>query len=238
MYQVLLVEDDPQIREVIEDYIGEKAKNELELFTVVDGEQAMQILKQKSFDLLLLDVMLPDIDGFTLCRIIREKSETVPIIFLTAKGSEQDVLRGYGLGCDDYVVKPFSLATLHAKILAVLRRVNQQIIGADEFENNEILCAGNIKVNLGTCQAYVYNAETLRYTEIVLQSKQYDILRYLMEHKNRVISRQVMLDEVWGYDYIGTDRIVDNQIKLLRKSLGQAGYQIKTVISKGYKLEE
>ena len=125
MYQILLVEDDKSIREVIADYIDEKGKDTMRL-TLAEDERACEgALERCTFDLIQHNVMLPDIDGFTLCRTIRKK-DMVPIVFLTAKGSEEDILCGYGLGCDDYIVKPFSLATLYAKILAILRRTKQE----------------------------------------------------------------------------------------------------------------
>ena len=180
MYQILLVEDDKSIREVIVDYMDEKGKDTLRLTLAEDGRACEGALERQTFDLIMLDVMLPDIDGFTLCRMIRKK-DMVPIVFLTAKGSEEDILWGYGLGCDDYIV-------------------------------NE--------------------------REVQLQNKQYEILRFLMEHKNIVWSRDALLNHIWGYDYIGVDRVVDNQIKKLRNALGEEGKRIQTVVGRGYKISD
>jgi DNA-binding response OmpR family regulator len=170
MYQILLVEDDKSIREVIADYMDEKGKDTLRLTLAEDGRACEGALERRTFDLILLDVMLPDIDGFTLCRMIRKK-DMVPIVFLTAKGSEEDILWGYGLGCDDYIVKPFSLATLYAKILAILRRTKQE-------NQKETITCGAIRMDKQSCQVFV------KEREVQLQNKQYEILRFLMEHKN------------------------------------------------------
>ena len=230
MYQILLVEDDKKIQEVITDYIGEKGKNELCIFVAEDGKKARLAMEKQKFDLILLDVMLPDTDGYTLCTEIRSR-DLVPIIFLTARGMEEDILRGYRLGCDDYIVKPFSLATLYAKILAVLRRAKGVVAV-------KILQVGDITMKTDEYKVIVYEKTEENSHDIILQPKQYEMLKYLMTHVGIVVSRDTLLNEVWGYDYIGTDRIVDNQIKLLRKALGHAGYQIKTVVSKGYKIED
>lgn len=234
MYQILLVEDDRKIQEVIADYISEKGKHELNLAVAGNGREAREAMEKEVFDLLLLDVMLPDTDGFSICREIRSR-DMIPIIFLTARGREEDILWGYGLGCDDYIVKPFSLATLYAKILAVLRRTQGE-------ELRTVLQVGKITMKLDAYQVLVEEhvdeaKENVRH-EITLQPKQYEMLRYLMTHAGIVVTRDTLLDRVWGYDYMGTDRIVDNQIKLLRKALGTAGKQIKTVVSKGYKMED
>lgn len=243
MYQILLVEDDKKIQEVIADYMDEKGKQELRLTVAGDGRGARLAMEKTAFDLILLDVMLPDTDGFSICREIRSR-DMVPIIFLTARGREEDILWGYGIGCDDYIVKPFSLATLYAKMLAVLRRTKGG-------ELCTVLKVGRITMKLDAYQVSVEETSEAQSKqaageqtepdgerEIILQPKQYELLRYLMTHAGVVVSRDTLLDRVWGYDYMGTDRIVDNQIKLLRKALGSAGSQIKTVVSKGYKMEK
>ena len=163
MYQILLVEDDKSIREVIADYMDEKGKDTMRLTLAEDGRACEGALERQTFDLIMLDVMLPDIDGFTLCRMIRKK-DMVPIVFLTAKGSEEDILWGYGLGCDDYIVKPFSLATLYAKILAILRRTKQE-------NKKETITCGAIRMDKQSCQVFVNERE------VQLQNKQYEILR-------------------------------------------------------------
>ena len=226
MKQILLVEDDGKIRELIRDYLEEKASDSLRLTVAENGEACEKCLKRFRYDLLLLDVMLPDTDGFEICRRVREKSD-VPIIFLTARGSLEDVLWGYGLGCDDYMVKPFSLAELLAKIYVILKRGSSQTQGS----SLDKLRSGEITLDKKGCRVYVQGEE------VSLQHKQFMLLRVLMENKGVVFSRDQLLDMVWGYDYDGVDRVVDNQVKLLRKALGSGGKQIKTVIGQGYKLE-
>lgn len=223
-YQVLLVEDDNQIREVIVDYFNAKSDGNIVITTAADGNEGLLRIENNDFDLIMLDVMLPYIDGFSLCRQIRSKS-IVPILFLTARARQEDVLYGYELGCDDYIVKPFSLPELFAKTNALLKRSKGMVI------NKEISC-GKISMNLITLEVFA-NGKAVE-----LAPKEFTMLKYFLEHKNWVVSRQTLLDKVWGYDYFGNDRIVDNHIKKLRHALGDASGQIKTVISKGYKLTE
>ena len=223
-YKVLLVEDDNQIREVIEDYFSDKNEKTIEIVCAQDGKKGLEFAKEESFDLIMLDIMLPEIDGFSLCREIR-KTSVVPILFLTARAREEDILYGYELGCDDYIIKPFSPAELYAKVRAVLRRANGMVI------EKELVC-GEIRINLISFQVYA------GYEAIELAPKEYAILKFLMEHKNWVIDRDTLLNKIWGYDYFGSDRVVDSHIKKLRKALGNAGNQIKTVVKKGYKLTD
>lgn len=224
MFKVLLVEDDNHIREVIADYFSEMAKDDITLSLAVDGIEAEGILYEMEFDLVLLDVMLPGVDGFTLCRKIRE-TNSVPIIFLTAKSREEDVLYGYETGCDDYMTKPFSSAELLAKSRAILKR-SKGIIGT-----NVITC-GEISIDL-----FKYNV-TVAGKNVDLAPKEYALLKYLVERKNTVVDREKLLVNLWGYDFEGNDRVVDNHIKKLRKSLGFAGKRIKTVVSRGYKISD
>ena len=223
-YRILLVEDDRQIREVIEDYFSAKSEGEINIVTAEDGDKGLSLINGEEFDLIMLDIMLPGIDGFSLCREIRSKS-IVPVLFLTARGREEDILYGYELGCDDYIVKPFSPAELFAKVNALLKRAKGMVI------ERELVC-GDIRMNLITLQV------TANGRPAELAPKEFALLKYLIEHKNWVIDRDTLLNKIWGIDYFGSDRVVDNHIKKLRKALGDAGGQIKTVITKGYKLTE
>lgn len=223
-YRILLVEDDRQIREVIEDYFSAKSGGEITLVTANDGNEGLERVRYEEYDLVMLDIMLPHVDGFTLCREIRKKS-IVPVLFLTARATEADLLHGYELGCDDYMIKPFSPAELYAKVNALLKRAKGMVI------NKEIVC-GRIVMNLVTF------AVTVDGNNIELAPKEFALLKFMMEHKNCVTDRDTLLDRVWGYDFFGSDRVVDNHIKKLRKALGEAGGQIKTVITKGYKLTD
>ena len=221
-YRLLLVEDDNQIREVIRDYISAKGKEQFELIEAEDGAKGLEYIEQEEFDLIMLDVMLPGIDGFSLCRAVRRRYD-VPVLFLTARIREEDRLYGYELGCDDYICKPFLLSELFAKINALINRAKGMVV------NKEMVC-GKIKVNPQKLLV------TVEGKEIDLPPKEYEILCYLMEHPNWVVSRDMLLDGIWGRDYFGENRVVDNHVKKLRKALGSAGNQIKTVISKGYKI--
>ena len=220
-HRILLIDDEDDILEFIRYNL---TKAGYEVYTARNGAEGLQQAAAHRPHLILLDVMLPDIDGFTLCRMIRKK-DMVPIVFLTAKGSEEDILWGYGLGCDDYIVKPFSLATLYAKILAILRRTKQE-------NQKETITCGAIRMDKQSCQVFV------KEREVQLQNKQYEILRFLMEHKNIVWSRDALLNHIWGYDYMGIDRVVDNQIKKLRNALGEEGKRIQTVVGRGYKISD
>lgn len=222
-YNILLVEDDKQIREVIADYISEKAESMI-LETAADGSTGLSMFQENDYDLILLDIMLPGIDGFSIMREIR-KSKDVPVIFLTARSREDDKLYGYELGCDDYICKPFSLAELYAKMNALLKRSKGMVM------NTTISC-GHISIDYHSQTAFVNG------NPIYLAPKEYDLLSLFLHYPEYVYSRDMLLDKVWGADYFGTDRVVDNHIKKLRKSLGSAGSQIKTIISKGYKITE
>lgn len=222
MYHILLVEDDAQIREVIEDFFASKSNGEIQIYTAEDGLKGLEAVYEHEFDLCMLDVMLPGTDGFEICRTIRQKS-IVPIIFLTARNQEEDVLYGYHLGCDDYLVKPFSLAQLYAKTQALLKRAKGMVVSAD-------MVCGEVSLNPATFTVKVGGEE------VNLPPRQYAVLRYLMENKNHVIEREQLIIRIWGYDYEGNERVVDNHIKKLRKNLGNAGGRIKTVITRGYKI--
>ena len=223
-YHILLVEDDAQIREVIEDFFQAKSRGEMQLHIVKDGIEGLVAVYEQEYDLCLLDVMLPGADGFEICRAIRENS-IAPIIFLTARGGEEDVLFGYHLGCDDYMVKPFSLAELYVKCQALIKRSKGMIACP------EMVC-GEIRLNPVRFTVFV------KEEQVDLPPKQYTLLKYLMENKDRVLERELLLNRIWGYDYEGGERVVDNHIKKLRKALGSAGTQIKTVLKKGYKITD
>ena len=223
-YEILVVEDDSQIREVIEDYFTEKSESAISIVSAANGNRGLELIGEREFDLVMLDIMLPDIDGFSICREIR-KNSIVPILFITARSRAEDVLYGYEIGCDDYITKPFSLAELFAKTMAILKRAKGMVI------EKELVC-GKIRMNLITFEV------TANGKVVSLAPKEFALLKYLMEHKGWVADRETLISKVWGYDYFGSDRVVDTHIKKLRKSLGDAGSQIKTVVTKGYKLTD
>lgn len=221
---ILLVEDNQQIQEFVVDYFNTKSQGEMQVVIANTGDEAMDRIFEKEFDLVLLDIMLPGVDGFTICREIRKKS-IVPIIFITARVSEEDVLYGYDLGCDDYVTKPFSVTELYAKVQALLKRSKGMVC-------NKILSCGDIMLNPTTFEVRV--AEQI----VDLPPKQYGLLKYLLERKGNIVTRETLLLCIWGYDYEGTDRVVDNHVKKLRQALGNGGKNIRTVVGRGYKIVE
>lgn len=220
---ILLAEDERDMREVLCDYFTAKSGGELTMISAPDGNTALHLIETQPFDLLLLDIMLPGTDGFALCRAAREQGDA-PVLFVTAREDEQDKLYGYGQGADDYVVKPFSLAVLYAKAQALLRRSRGMTAA-------EVLRAGALELNPAR------GTVTADGQRIDLPPKEFALLRALMERKNRVLTRDELLDLAWGWDYDGTDRVIDGHIKKLRRALGKHADCIKTVVKRGYKLE-
>ena len=220
---ILLAEDEQAMREVLTDYFTAKSGGDFTVVSAPDGDTALHFIETRRFDLLLLDIMLPGMDGFALCRAAREQGDA-PILFVTAREDEQDKLHGYGLGADDYVVKPFSLAVLYAKALALLRR-------ARGLNAENTLTAGTLSLDP---ERGIVTADGRR---IDLPPKEFALLRALMERKNRVLTRDELLNLAWGWDFDGTDRVIDGHIKKLRRALGPHADCIKTVVKRGYKLE-
>ena len=220
---ILLAEDERDMREVLCDYFTAKSGGELTVISAPDGNTALHLIETQPFDLLLLDIMLPGTDGFALCRAAREQGEA-PILFITAREDEQDKLHGYSLGADDYVVKPFSLAVLYAKAQARLRR-------SRGMTATEVLIAGALVLDPAR------GTVTADGQRIDLPPKEFALLRVLMERRNRVLTRDELLNLAWGWDFDGSDRVVDSHIKKLRRALGTHADCIKTVVKRGYKLE-
>lgn len=217
--KILLAEDDRRLQTIIRDYFQAKGQ----AVVCADGEQALAAFGQEVFDAVLLDVMMPRLDGFAAGQALRRQSQ-VPILFLTARVQEEDQLRGFALGADDYITKPFSLPVLYAKVEALVRRANGQ--------TDDILTAGRVQVDTAKRQAFVDGRP------ISLAPKVYDLLLCLLRQKGRIFSREQLLDGVWGLDHDGSDRVVDNHIKKLRKALGPCAGYIRTVTGIGYGLEE
>ena len=220
--RILMVEDSEQIRETVYDFFVSESGGHFKLDMASDGNKGLDLALSKDYDLVILDIMLPGASGFDICRAIRKKGNC-PIIFLTALGTEDNILKGYALGGDEYVTKPFSLKVLYAKCLALLNRTMGQ-------EKKERTVCGMIEIDTVCMTVYSEGKE------IDLAPKEYFLLKTLIDNKGRVLSRNYLLDSVWGTDYDGIDRVVDNHIKKLRKSLGDGGRQIKTVFGSGYKI--
>ena len=222
---VLIVEDEEKINKMISDYFEFHG---FDVIRALDGLEAVEKFND-DIDLIILDVMLPNLDGFTVLRRIRKKSD-VPVIMVTARGDEEDVLMGYELNVDDYVVKPFNLDILLAKSNVLLNRI-ESLNNTKEDIKKDILEYNGVKIDKLKMKVYIDDEE------IEIEPKQFEVLEYLMENKNMVISRERLLDTKWGYDYYGNTRVVDAQIKKLRKSLKHKSYCIKTVFGVGYKFD-
>ena len=219
MPNILIVEDEKTMQDIIADYMGKGGHT---CFTADDGIDALVTLKDHPMDLMILDVMMPHLDGFSVCKMAREMSN-MPIIMLTAKGAEDDKLKGYDHGADDYMTKPFSPKVLLAKVNALLRRSSPASAGS--------ISAGKILLQPNAHKVYLDGQE------IILTHKEYALLSFLMANPGQVFSREQLLNRVWGYDFQGTTRTVDTHIKTLRQKLGDEGRHIVTLIRSGYKFE-
>lgn len=216
---MLGVEDDSNIQELISEFLSAEG---YQVDTANDGLEGIQKFKQGSYDLVILDIMMPNLDGYGVCKMIR-KSSSVPIIFLTALNDEGDQLKGFDLECDDYITKPFSFNLLIKRVEAILRRSNKTI-------NDKFIVFEKLKLDLNT-----YIAE-IDGEPIELTLKEFNILKALIEKYPQVITREGLLDSIWGYDYYGDTRIVDAHIKNIRKKISLP--YIKTVKGIGYTLEK
>ena len=217
---ILVIEDDSNIQELISEFLSAEG---YQVDTANDGLEGIQKFKQGSYDLVILDIMMPKLDGLAVCRNIREVSNT-PIILLTAKSQEEDKLLGYELGADDYMTKPFSPKVLLAKAKALLRRTGT-------LNDKNILDFNGLTINKLSHEVKL-NGE-----ELLLSPKEYDLLIYLSSNEGIALSRDRILDNVWGYDYFGDIRTVDTNIKRLREKLLDKANYIATVRGSGYKFE-
>lgn len=218
---ILIVDDELRIRKLLKDFLNAKGYSILE---AEDGEQALEIFEENKnkISLILLDVMMPKLDGWSVLRQIRQESK-VPIIMLTARGEEQDELFGFELGVDEYISKPFSPKILVARVEAILKRTNKDITEVKDYAGIEIDQEGRtVKVD-GKA--------------IELSLREYELLVYLIENENIALSRDKILNNVWNYDYYGDSRTIDSHIKKIRHKLGKKGKYIKTMRGVGYKFE-
>ncbi|MDD4572055.1 MAG: response regulator transcription factor [Clostridia bacterium] len=223
MAKILVVDDEAGIRDIIKEYLQFEG---YEYNEAANGMEALDILKKEDFDLVVLDIMMPKLDGVTVLKEMR-KTKATPVIMLTARGEEYDKLFGFELGADDYVVKPFSPRELMARIKSILKRVSAE--QASPVVNQLIF--DQLVIDVAARDIYI-DGEKLNVTP-----KEFDLLLYLCRNKNIVLSRNQILAEVWGYDFFGDDRTVDTHIKMLRSSMGRYRDVIKTVWGIGYKFE-
>ena len=221
--KILVVDDESRMRKLVRDFL---VKSNFEVLEAEDGEMAVDIFfKEKDIALIVLDVMMPKMDGWQVCREIRSYSK-VPIIMLTAKSDERDELQGFQLGVDEYISKPFSPKILVARIEAILRRTNQ--LG----QESKLLSCGSIRVDK------VAHQVTIDGQNVELSYKEFELLTYFIENKGIALSREKILNNVWNYDYFGDARTIDTHVKKLRSKLGEHGNMIKTIWGMGYKLSE
>lgn len=217
---ILVVEDDRKMNRLLTDFLQREG---YKVFSGIDGQEALEIFDEKEIDLVVLDVMIPKLDGFSVCRRIRKKSDVL-IVIVSARSEEEDKLAGFEYGADDYVVKPFSPKVLVARINALISRVYKSSTVA-------VIEKGVLTVDTKKLKVTVNN-------EIAtLTAREYDLLIELMNNEGIVYSRDKLISKLWEYDYFGDGRIVDTNIKTLRKKLKEASVYIKTVVGKGYKFE-
>ncbi len=215
---ILIAEDEDRLRQLIGKYFRQEGYH---VFEAADGMEALRSFNEESIDLVILDVMMPILDGYSVCRTIRKKSN-IPIIMLTARGEEEDKLLGFDVGVDDYLTKPFSTRELVARVKALLKR-------SGKTELDESVTYGLLSIQP------ISRKVMLDEKEIMLSPKEYDLLMYFSDNKDRALSREQILNRVWGYDFYGDDRTVDTIVKRLRKKLAQEGGRIHTIRSIGYR---
>lgn len=223
MYKILLCDDDHDVVQLVKTYCE---LDGYEVYEAESGLEAIEKAKEIKLDLIIMDVMMPNVDGFTAVQKIRETSN-VPIIMLTAKSEEYDKLHGFNIGVDDFILKPFSPREVMARVKAVLKRTSDNV-SADSDE----ITAGSIKINELSRNVKVSNVE------VSLTPKEFDLLVYLVKNKKQVMTREQLLSKVWGFDYYGDVRTVDTHIKSLRERLNESRKCIKTVWGIGYKFED
>ncbi|WP_040196985.1 response regulator transcription factor [Candidatus Soleaferrea massiliensis] len=221
MYKILVVDDEDGIRNLIKKYAVFEGHQVIE---AVDGMQAIEICKQESFDIIVMDIMMPQLDGFSACREIRKYCQT-PVIMLSARGEEYDKIHGFELGIDDYVVKPFSPKELMMRIGAIIKRSSGGEAGRDvvKFEGVTVDFTGRL--------VYI-DAE-----KVNMSPKEYDLFFYLVKNRGIALTREKLINDVWGYDFYGDDRTLDTHIKLLRRTLGKYSGYIVTLRGVGYRFE-
>ncbi|MGN0649706.1 MAG: response regulator transcription factor [Oscillospiraceae bacterium] len=223
MYKILVVDDEENIREVIKEYAEFEGH---EVDEACDGMQAVEMAKANTYDIIIMDVMMPRLDGYSACKEIRKTSQT-PVLMLSARGEEYDKLFGFELGIDDYVVKPFSPKEVMARINAIIKRN----AGGSAAGQADTVKFEGLEINFTSRDVFIDGEKAN------LTPKEYDLLFYLVRNKNIALSRNKLLEEVWGYDFFGDDRTIDTHIKMLRNNLGPYRKFIVTLRGMGYKFE-
>lgn len=224
MYNILVVDDEEKIRSLIRKYAEFSGHK---VFEAVDGLNAIEVMKKEKIDLIVMDIMMPEMDGYTAVKEIRKTSD-VPVIMLSARGEDYDVIHGFDVGVDDYVVKPFSSRELMMRIDAIMRRAGKETsqVKSETYEKDGLL------VDF-TARRLIIDGK-----EVQISPKEYDLLFFMVRNKGIALEREKILTEVWGYDFFGDDRTLDTHIKLLRKSLGPYAGEIVTLRGLGYRFGE
>lgn len=219
---ILIVDDETRMRKLIRDFLTQKNFNILE---AEDGEKALRIYSENKakINLILLDVMMPKLDGWSVLRQIRQENKTIPIVMLTARGEEQDELFGFELGVDEYIAKPFSPKVLVARVEAILKRTSPKTKELKDYDGIVINSEGR--------------TVTVDGKPVELSFREYELLKYLLDNENIALSRDKILNTVWNYDYYGDSRTIDSHIKKIRHKLGKKGKHIQTIRGIGYKFE-
>jgi two-component system response regulator VanR len=221
MKRLLVVEDEPEIRELLKNYLTHEG---YEVSLAEDGVEAISIFSSREFDLVILDIMIPKIDGFGVCEVIKKQSD-VPVMFLSALSDDKSQIKGYDLMADDYVTKPFSMPVFIRKVNALLRRND-----SSDIRHDSTLVCGDILINTDTMRV------TIDGRDVELTTREFDILHTLAKNPGRVYSREMLLDLLWDYDSLVDERIVDSHIKNLRHKIG--GNYIETVRGRGYRIDK
>ena len=219
MSKILVVDDEMKIREIIKKYAVFEGH---EVTEASGGLEAVRLCREKDFDIIILDIMMPDLDGFSVCREIRKSSQT-PVIMLSARGEEYDKIHGFEVGVDDYVVKPFSPKELMMRVAAIIKRSSEN--------DAEVVKIGKLKID------FTGRIVTIDGKNVDLTPKEYDLLFYLVKNRGIALTREKLISNVWGYDFFGDDRTLDTHIKLLRKNLGEYSSYIVTLRGVGYRFE-
>ena len=221
MYRILMVDDEEKIRAIVRKYAEFEGN---EVVEAADGMEAVKLAKSQDFDIIILDIMMPELDGFSACKEIRKYKDT-PVIMLSARGEEYDQIHGFELGIDDYVVKPFSPKELMMRVGAILKRRG----GAQE--NKDVVKIGDLEVD------FAGRRVTISGKPVEMTPKEYDLFFYMVRNRGIALTREKLITNVWGYDFYGDDRTLDTHIKLLRKSLGDYSKCIVTLRGVGYRFE-
>jgi len=222
MYRILIADDEEKIRELIRKYAQYEGHQVTE---AQDGMQAVELCRTNQFDLIILDVMMPELDGFSACREIRRITDT-PVMMLSARGEEYDRIHGFEVGVDDYVVKPFSPKELMMRVEAIIKRSR---MGSPD--DSDMLTIDKLNIN------FAARTVDIAGERIALSPREYELLFYMARNKNMALTREKLITEVWGYDFYGDDRTLDTHIKLLRKQLGEYSRLIVTLRGVGYRFE-